>query len=270
MSSADFAPLAAVDLAAAISTAAPDEAAAQVKDVDRVFRLLRNAALLVVCALVLMVLFAYRKIWGGALYDKTLGKFRLPGIRDVPVFGPVLGPCFGYPYTHGAFRTRLAIRYAEGLRSGQDVITKILGSSQNLHVRVKCGLNPAKTTSVSSPNTDGVVTWNEPVDLDISCSDDYIFFDICESSGKAVASGQLDITDIWTDGTYAELRDPGVAHRSELGVGLENDRGKASGQLVMDALVIREGEKFLRAAAPIAPPDYEPLPSAGEKLQGML
>lgn len=251
-----FSPLAAVDFASAASTAAPDDTAEQVKDVDRVFRMLRNGALLALCALVMMVLFAYRKMWCNALYEKTIGKFRLPGIRDVPIFGPILGACIGMPYTHGRFRTRLAIRHAADLGSGKDVLSRIAGASTDVHVRVKCGLNPEKTTSVSSPDERGFVSWNEPVDLDVTCSDDYVFFELCEPRGRVVARGQLDVTDLWTPETGRELRDPGVAHRPDLEVGLENNHGKAAGRIVMDALLIREGTKFLRAAVP---PDYQPL-----------
>lgn len=264
-----FSPLDAMNLATAVSTAAPDETAEGVRDVDRVFRMLRNFALLLVCGLLLMVLFAYRKIWGAALYEKTLGQFRVPGIRDVrcgPIWiGPVLGVCCGKPWTHFPFRTRLAIRSAYGMRSGTDAISKIIGNqASNIHVSVKCGLNPPKTTSSASPDKDGLVTWNEPVDLDVTASDDFIFFEICGSNGKAIVSGQLDVTDIWIDGTWTELRNAGVGHRADLEVALETVRGKAAGVLVMDALIIPEGEKFLRAAPPPLPPGaggYQPLSS---------
>merc|ERR1719247_3094568 len=172
--------LAAVGPAAALPPPAPAPAPSALQEVSHDLSFLKNALYIVVLILALTILCGYRKMWLDPLYDKTIGQLKMPGARDIPYIGPCLGGLLGQKYTHTAFRLRLVVQTVSGLKGAGNALSRLIGTTdKDIYVRVKCGLNPEKTTSVVT-SLDGSATWNEPVDVDVLASTDLINFEIME------------------------------------------------------------------------------------------
>lgn len=138
----------------------------------------------------LLVASGTRDQWGPPLYDATIGQIHCCSCRN----NYLCGCCWAWSafclcccsdkwgQFHPNFRLRILFHEARGLRK-----TDMFGSMQ-VFVKVRCGNNPIKTTSVQSmpvgvPMLGGSknnVIWNEPIDIEVATVDETISIECCD------------------------------------------------------------------------------------------
>lgn len=150
----------------------------------------QNLLIIAIVLFGVMVAAGTRDQWGPPLYDATLGQIHCCSCRNCYLCGYCyawcaycLCCCSGkWGNFHPNFRLRILFHEARGLRK-----TDMFGSMQ-VFVKVRCGNNPIKTTSVQDmavglPILGGKknnVIWNEPIDLEVATVDETISIECCD------------------------------------------------------------------------------------------
>lgn len=159
--------------------------------------LAQNLLIVVLILFAVLVAAGTRDQWGPPLYDATLGQIHCCSCRNCYL----CGCCWAWwayflcccsdkwGNFHPNFRLRILFHEARGLRK-----TDMFGNMQ-VFVKVRCGNNPIKTTSVQDMpvglpvlggNKNNVI-WNEPIDLEVATSDETISIECCDQDAMGAS-----------------------------------------------------------------------------------
>jgi hypothetical protein len=133
---------------------------------------------------VVILLIAFRKYWI-PFFVACYEKLHCPTPRDNPCIGWCCArccPCMVNQY-HPPFRLRIAVNKAWHLRKVE------MFGVMDAYVSIRCGNNPAKSTSpmpVPFDNSHSPVEWKEYIDLEVQISDDFITLQVVDQKQEMI------------------------------------------------------------------------------------
>eukprot|EP00929_Paragymnodinium_shiwhaense_P120677 TRINITY_DN92681_c0_g1_i1.p1 TRINITY_DN92681_c0_g1~~TRINITY_DN92681_c0_g1_i1.p1 ORF type:complete len:414 (+),score=75.45 TRINITY_DN92681_c0_g1_i1:79-1320(+) len=155
-----------------------------------------------VVGLICLAIFACRAVWWPPLYMHTCAKCKCFHIRNVPAIGFCVANicrCWFSRY-HPTFRLRIVIKAGWNLRQ-VDIVNQM-----QAYVKVLCGNNPDKNTSVARvplSNSSHPVVWDDVVDIMVQTSDEFIRFIVKDhddySQADEIGEGRLAVADFYEE-----------------------------------------------------------------------
>lgn len=215
------------------------------KDLSRVFgKVGYDLELLVITIIALLVLWHFRELWWRQVYNATCGRIRCCDIRNVPCLGwcimDILCSCVCPDY-HPPFGLRIIVHSAKNLRYTEGITGQLTGDAMDAYVRIKCGNNPEKTTSIQPCPSHGRVVWNEPLDFICNPADHTLTVEVWDQDLNAddlIGYVDIDVSAFYLD-PVGWSSAPRIQNFVVFGLGY---MGKHAGKIWLSFIMTKAGE----------------------------
>eukprot|EP00747_Dinoflagellata_sp_TGD_P169613 gnl/TRDRNA2_/TRDRNA2_199011_c0_seq1.p1 gnl/TRDRNA2_/TRDRNA2_199011_c0~~gnl/TRDRNA2_/TRDRNA2_199011_c0_seq1.p1 ORF type:complete len:314 (+),score=42.56 gnl/TRDRNA2_/TRDRNA2_199011_c0_seq1:66-1007(+) len=193
----------------AMDAKATKQAAKQLSRTDKLLACIQNALIVVVFAVVIFFMFAFRHQWFPIVWKATLGSLRWPNACTLRNYEPcswLLPCCFPccFPRYHERVRLRVMIVEAFELRNTNQL------RAMQVFCLVRAGDNPVKSTSTRGLNAKGSVLWNDAIDIIIEPADDDVVIQVVRptmSQTEVIGTCHLKISEFFFHDRLGDISD---------------------------------------------------------------